>query len=68
MKILILRIIKKKIAYFGDSIVYGVGAGFPYRFTEYLDKLSPEFDHLNLSGGVGISLENWDQKHENFNY
>ncbi len=57
---------KKKIAYFGDSIVYGVGAGFPYRFTEYLDKLSPEFDHLNLSGGVGISLENWDQKHENF--
>ena len=57
---------KKKIAYFGDSITYGVGAGYPYRFTEYLDKIDEQFDHLNLSGGLGGSLKDWNYKYENF--
>ena len=57
---------KLKIAYFGDSVTYGVGAGYPYRFTEYLDKLEPEFDHLNFSGGLGISLRNWKKEHQEY--
>jgi len=57
---------KLKIAYFGDSVTYGVGAGYPYRFTEYLDKLEPKFDHLNFSGGLGISLENWKKEFEEY--
>ena len=57
---------KLKIAYFGDSVTYGVGAGYPYRFTEYLDKLEPEFDHLNFSGGLGISLQNWKKEHQEY--
>ena len=57
---------KPKIGYFGDSVTYGVGAGHPYRFTEYLDQLSPEFEHLNLSGGLGISLANWNEKINEF--
>ena len=57
---------KKVIAYFGDSVTYGVGAGYPYRFTEYLDAIDNKFEHINLSGGLGISLNSWSNKHENF--
>ena len=57
---------KIKIGYFGDSVTYGVGAGFPYRFTEYLDELDPDFDHLNLSGGLGVSLIDWGNKINEF--
>ena len=57
---------KKIVAYFGDSVTYGVGAGYPYRFTEYLDEIDDKFEHINLSGGLGISLNSWNAKHENF--
>tara|TARA_B100001057_G_scaffold500401_1_gene615238 strand:+ start:4906 stop:5949 length:1044 start_codon:yes stop_codon:yes gene_type:complete len=57
---------KEVIAYFGDSVTYGVGAGYPYRFTEYLDKINSQFEHINLSGGLGISLNNWNKEHETF--
>ena len=50
---------KQKIAYFGDSVTYGVGAGHGYRFTEYLDELNPNYDHLNITTGIGSSLLNW---------
>ena len=59
---------EKIIAYFGDSVTYGVGAGYPYRFTEYLDVIDKKFEHINLSGGLGISLNNWNDKYENFLY
>lgn len=57
---------KEVIAYFGDSVTYGVGAGYPYRFTEYLDNINNQFEHINLSGGLGASLNNWNKKHESF--
>ena len=57
---------EKIIAYFGDSVTYGVGAGYPYRFTEYLDVIDKKFEHINLSGGLGISLNNWNEKYEDF--
>ena len=57
---------EKIIAYFGDSVTYGVGAGYPYRFTEYLDEIDKKFEHINLSGGLGISLNNWNDKYEKF--
>lgn len=57
---------KQVIAYFGDSVTYGVGAGYPYRFTEYLDKLNPKFEHINLSGGIGTSLAEWSNKNEKY--
>ncbi len=57
---------KQVIAYFGDSVTYGVGAGYPYRFTEYLDKINSQFEHINLSGGLGASLDNWNIKYESF--
>ena len=57
---------KKIIAYFGDSVTYGVGAGYPYRFTEYLDKLDSKFQHINISVGLGTSLKNWKKEYETF--
>ena len=57
---------KQVIAYFGDSVTYGVGAGYPYRFTEYLDELNPKFEHINLSGGIGTSLNEWSNEKEKY--
>ena len=57
---------KEVIAYFGDSVTYGVGAGYPYRFTEYLDNINSRFEHINLSGGIGISLNEWNFEIEDF--
>ena len=57
---------KEVIAYFGDSVTYGVGAGYPYRFTEHLDKINSQFEHINLSGGLGASLNNWNEKYDLF--
>jgi len=57
---------KEVIAYFGDSVTYGVGAGYPYRFTEYLDTMDSKFQHINISGGLGISLKNWNEQYEMF--
>ncbi len=39
----------KRYAYSGDSVVYGTGAGFPFRITEYLDDLEPDFEHINVN-------------------
>ena len=50
--------IKKRYGYIGDSVIYGVGAGFPYRITEYLDIFEPNIEHVNLSA----ALENLYQK------
>lgn len=57
---------KEVIAYFGDSVTYGVGAGYPYRFTEYLDNINSKFEHINLSGGIGTSLNEWNFENEKF--
>lgn len=48
--------IKHRKAYLGDSVNYGVGAGYPYRITEYLDKLKENIEHINLSEGIGWTL------------
>lgn len=44
---------RPRIAYIGDSICFGVGAGYGYRMTELFDKSLPEYEHMNMSGGVG---------------
>ena len=44
-----------RVGYFGDSVTYGVGAGYGYRVSEHLEKAYPEYEHLNL-GGIGLSV------------
>ncbi|MBY0399197.1 hypothetical protein K2X89_02805 [Myxococcota bacterium] len=45
----------RQVGYFGDSVTYGVGAGYGYRFSDLLRAAYPDLDHLNL-GGVGLSV------------
>ncbi len=46
---------KPRIAYFGDSICYGVGAGYGFRISDILEKHYPEFEHMNFAG-MGLTL------------
>jgi hypothetical protein len=50
---------RPRIAYLGDSVCYGVGAGYGYRISELLENAYPEYAHLNLSGGLdtGMSMD-----------
>ncbi|MEM6781466.1 MAG: hypothetical protein AAF569_06345, partial [Pseudomonadota bacterium] len=36
---------KKRIGYYGDSVVYGVGAGEGYRFPDLLQEQYPQYEH-----------------------
>lgn len=40
---------KKRIGYFGDSIIFGVGAGAGYRLSDLLEKDYPRYDHWTFS-------------------
>lgn len=40
---------KKRIGYFGDSVVFGVGAGEGYRLSDLIEKEYPQYDHWTFS-------------------
>jgi hypothetical protein len=46
----------RKIGYVGDSITYGVGAGYGYRMPDILRKAYPQFHHF-VFANVGEDLE-----------
>ena len=48
-----------RVGYFGDSVTYGVGAGYGYRISEILEKAYPGFEHMNI-GGIGLSISEKD--------
>ncbi len=52
----------RRIGYFGDSVTYGVGAGYPYRISEIVEAAYPDYEHLNL-GGIGLSVSNAEIGH-----
>ena len=51
-----------KVGYFGDSVTYGVGAGYPYRISEIVEAAYPACEHLNL-GGIGLSISAREIEH-----
>lgn len=46
---------RRRVGYFGDSVTYGVGAGYGYRISELLEDWYPTYEHLNF-GGVAQAL------------
>ncbi len=40
---------KKRIGYFGDSVIYGVGVGEKHRFSTLLKEQFPKYDHWTFS-------------------
>ena len=55
---------KYRFAYTGDSVVYGVGAGFPNRLTEYLDSFKTDIEHINISKGIGTNILSMGSENE----
>jgi hypothetical protein len=47
---------RDRIAYVGDSVTYGVGAGFPYRIPDLIEAQVPVHHHW-VFGGLGEHLE-----------
>lgn len=46
---------KPRVGYFGDSVNFGVGAGYGSRVSEYLERAYPGYSHWNF-GGVGDGI------------
>lgn len=40
---------RPRIAYVGDSVTWGVGAGHGYRFSDILERALPDFQHMTLA-------------------
>ncbi len=40
---------RPRIAYVGDSVTWGVGAGHGYRFSDILERKLPDFQHMTLA-------------------
>ncbi len=47
---------RPRIGYFGDSVNYGVGAGYPYRFSDLNKAALSDYAHWNVGGGLGVSV------------
>jgi len=48
--------VKRRIAYVGDSVCYGVGAGYGYRISEILEQKYPDYEHINF-GAIGNGID-----------
>lgn len=55
---------RPRVAYVGDSVTMGVGAGHGYRFSDILEKRFPQFQHMTLAsiGDNFNSLEYMDRR------
>ncbi|MCG8546825.1 MAG: hypothetical protein MJE12_21730 [Alphaproteobacteria bacterium] len=51
---------KTRVGYVGDSVMYGLGAGYPHRITEYMEQLQPSMLHWNIGRGVGAYFSKRD--------
>jgi len=47
---------RPRIGYIGDSVTFGVGAGYGYRITEVLEEYYPAMQHMNMSHGLGAGV------------
>ena len=43
---------RPRVGYVGDSVTYGIGAGYGYRFSDLLEDRFPQYQHMTL-GSVG---------------
>jgi hypothetical protein len=43
---------KPRVGYVGDSVCFGVGAGYGYRISEVLEEHYPDYEHMNFTGGL----------------
>lgn len=44
---------RPRVGYLGDSVCFGVGAGYGHRVSEILREHYPDYEHMNFTGGLG---------------
>ncbi len=44
---------RPRVGYVGDSVCFGVGAGYGYRVSEFMSGAYPGYEHMNFTGGLG---------------
>ncbi len=44
---------RPRVGYIGDSVCFGVGAGYGYRVSEVIKESYPGYEHMNFTGGLG---------------
>jgi len=44
---------RPRVGYLGDSVCFGVGAGYGHRVSEVKAEAYPEYEHMNFTGGLG---------------
>jgi len=42
-----------RVGYIGDSVCFGVGAGYGHRLSELMEQTYPDYEHMNFTGGLG---------------
>jgi hypothetical protein len=47
---------KKRVGYFGDSVNFGLGAGYGYRLSELVQDAYPGLEHWNLGAGLASGI------------
>lgn len=57
---------KPRVGYLGDSVCFGVGAGHGYRVSERMESAYPQYEHMNLTGGLGGGTSEVREKAVNF--
>ncbi len=50
---------RPRVGYLGDSVNYGIGAGYGYRFSDILEKQYPNYQHMTM-GQVGFGIHDVD--------
>ncbi len=51
---------RPRVGYLGDSVNYGIGAGYGYRISDILEKKYPAYQHMTM-GQVGFGIHDVDQ-------
>lgn len=51
---------RPRVGYVGDSVVYGVGVGSGYRFSDLLEEALPDYQHMTLAS-VGAGFQNLEK-------
>lgn len=44
---------RPRVGYIGDSVCFGVGAGYGHRVSERMGEHYPGYEHMNFTGGLG---------------
>ncbi len=57
---------RPRVGYIGDSVCFGVGAGYGYRISELMEQAYPGYEHMNFTGGLGGGTSEVSERAQRF--